>query len=513
MNQLRKKVFFVLMLGCVVLFFCVFLPAGFDKKVIVGAGESLATKTSYDIVVPDAGAFAEGTPGIYLTRPEKLSTNSALNVYQGSISTDLLRLNKSDFYPEFKAMIMQNDSWRELNEEEQENFWVEATDLTYCSVNWFLRESAPAALYGVCCDETRYGVSEIFQILYAGEWSFVTITNDSGMRSVSNFAGGSDLTLALNVFYNDGAAKPDLSNQAVKELSTGIKYGALSYDGAITSDAMFSKIVVKTISGEVYNGKIEKLRDRYNNNRIELRFSKPFQNDIYLIQFTSSVGGQVFGQFIIDNSHSNTGINLSRFWVILMVFGGVLALGAALAYLVPLMIVRVNEARVYHENERIARIKNPEAYASKGKKSLKEIFSKIIYNMKTPVYKRKPEEKVEEQEKEQKVYSNRFTEMLRERQEKRDYMRKNNITSEEMERRKIAEEAVAADEVNSFASLRDDDEDDEIATFHAAEDEVSTLETGAYVQDGARFARLDSLTEDDPIVSADNGSDGNGDSF
>ena len=478
---------------------------------MVGVSGGLTTKASYDIVVPDAGAFAEGATGIYLTRPEKLSVNSTSNLYQGVISTELLRLDKLNFYPEFKAMIMQNDVWRELTEEEQENFWVETTDPTYCSVNWFLRESAPAALYGVRCDELNYGVSEMFQVLYAGEWSFVNVTNDSGMRSINNFAGGSNLTLALNVFYNDGAAKPDLSNQSVKELSTGVRYGRLSYDGAITSDAIFSKIVVKTISGEVYNGKIEKLRDRYNNNRIELRFSKPFENDVYLIQFTSNVGGQVFGQFIIDNTSNSSGINLSRFWVIIMVFGGALTLGSAMAYLVPLMIVRVNEARVYRENERVARMKNPEAYASKDKKSLKEIFGKIIYNMKTPVYKRKQEEKVEEEKKEQKVFSNRFTEMLRERQEKREYMRKNNISIEEMERRKAAEEAIAADEVNSFAFLRD--EDDEIATFHAAEDEISTLETGAYVQDGVRFAKLDSLTDDDQIVSDENGSDDNGSSF
>ena len=87
--------------------------------------------------------------------------------------------------------------------------------------------------------------------------------------------------------------------------------------------------------------------------------------------------------------------------------------------------------------------------------------------------------------------------MLRERKEKRDFMRENNVTLEEMERIKAREAEIAMDEVNSFAGLRDDDDDDEIATFHAAQEEVSTLETGAYVDSGARFAKLDSLRDDD----------------
>ncbi len=503
-----------------VLLFSVFIPQNSNIKVVSGISEGLASKAVYDVMVSQN--FAESSrPGVFLTRPEKLSSNSVSNIYQGTIGTENLRSDKPNFYPEFKAMIMQGDSWRELTyekcekcEEDEEcedckklkNFWVESS---FDSVSWFLRESAPAALYGVACTEPNYGISEIFQVLYAGDWTFVDVTNDTGARSINNFAGGSNLTLALNITYNEGAAKPDLSSQSTKELSTGVSYGHLTYDSAVSSESMFANIVVKTVSGKVYSGNIEKLRDRYHNNRIELRFMQPFENDVYIVQFASSTGGQVIGQFIIDNSYTRSGVNLSQFWVIFMVFGGLLALGAALAYLVPLMIVRFNEARVYRENERIARIKNPEAYASKEKKSLKEIFGKIIYNMKTPVYKRKQEEKVEEQEKEEKVYSNRFTEMLRERQEKREYMRKNNITFEEMERRKAADAAVAADELNSFASLRDND-DDEIATFHAAQDEVSTLETGAYVQDGARFAKLDSLTDDDPIVSDDGNGYGDG---
>lgn len=498
---------FVLLLTCTVLFFCVFglMPSAQKTSSMVNA--VLAPKGDYEVVVSDAGAFGDSAPGVYLTRPEKLSNTSDNNFYRGNISTDILRSGKSNFYPEFTAMVMQNDTWCELINSDY--FFVEAKDPTFCSVGWCLRESAPAAVYGVRCREKQYGIEEIFQVLYAGDWTYINVTNANGERSIRGFAGGANLTLDLNITFNDGAAKPDLSSQGTS-LSTNVTYGRLSTDSIVTTQSMLDNIVVKTVSGDIYKGKIEKLKDRYQNNRVQLRFTESFKNDIYLIQFTSNTDGRILGQFVIDNSYSRGGVNLSRFWAVLVVLGGLLALGAASAYLVPLMIVRVNEARVNKENERIARIKNPEAYATKDKKSLKGIFSKIIYNIKTPAYKRKKEEQEDAVPQEQKVYSNRFTEMLRERQEKRDYMRKNNITSEEMERRKEREAAVAADEINSFASLRDDDENDEIATFHAAEEEISTLETGAYVQDGARFARLDSLTDDDPIVDHGNNDDGNG---
>ena len=84
-------------------------------------------------------------------------------------------------------------------------------------------------------------------------------------------------------------------------------------------------------------------------------------------------------------------------------------------------------------------------------------------------------------------------------------MRENNITSEEMERMKEAKEEAIKEEASSFAALRDDDEDDEIATFHAAEDEVSTLETGSYVKDGTTFAELDSLRDNQPQNGNDDG--------
>ncbi|MBO4726624.1 MAG: hypothetical protein J5598_03445, partial [Clostridia bacterium] len=215
------------------------------------------------------------------------------------------------------------------------------------------------------------------------------------------------------------------------------------------------------------------------------------------VQFTSNANNRIIGQFIIDNSEMKGGVNLSQFWAVLMIFGGLLTLGAASAYLVPLLMVKINEARVNRENERVDRLKNPDKYAKKDKKSLKEKVQDIINKIKTPKYKRNQVKQENEEElTEQKEYQNRFTEMLRERQEKRDFMQEHHVSGEEMEKMKAAEAAAAADEVNSFAFLRDDDE---IATFHAAEDEISTLETGSYVQGGTTFAKLDSLQADEKL--------------
>lgn len=523
MKQLHKKTFIALLAPCLVLFFCVFIfvPHEFNQKNVSAVGADLSPKTENSIVVANAAAFDDIFPGVYLTRPEKISANSSENLYYGTISTDNLSEKKDNFNPVFKAMIMQNDNWCEL--ENSKFFWVDVFENTNedgssnfgieGGVFWYLRETAPAALYGVRCIETEHNIDKIFKVLYAGDWTYINVTNnENGKRSISNFFGGNNKTLSLNITYNDGAARPNLSSQAT-QLPTGVAYGCLDNNAVVTTESMLSNIVVKTVSGNVYNGTIEKLINRFQNNKFELRFMQPLENDIYIIQFVSSVGNHVMGQFIIDNTNMHGGVNLSQFWVVLMVFGGLLTLGAALAYFVPLMLIKFNEARVYKENERVARIKNPEAYVSKEKKSFKEIINKIIYNIKTPVYKRKKEEKEKEEvQSKEKTYTNRFTDMLRERQEKREYMRVNNITSEELERRKAAEDAIAADEMKSFASLRDNDEDEEIATFHAAEDEISTLETGGYVRDGARFAKLDSLTDDEPIIDED-GNDSNGNGF
>ena len=477
-----------------VLIFCVcmLIPKAQNKKQILDNGNLSLMASEYQI--DSAGFDAES--GIYLTRPDNPTKD---NSYYGSVSAEVLANGKMNFYPEYTALIMQDDVWVEIDNDN--GFRVDVDDPTKRSVSWYLREDAPAAVYGIRCsyEENQDGIVEqvdkYFKILYAGDWTYINVTNDQGERRIQNFSGGEELTLSLNVVFNDGAASPDLYERGDK-ISTGVGYGSLNDTYVVNTRSMVNNIVVKTATGKVYSSKNVKAR-HYLDNRIELRFTEPLDNDIYIVQFTSNVNNRIIGQFIIDNTNSKRGVNLSQLWVILMVLGGLMAFGAASAYLVPLFIVKINEARVYKENERVARMKNPEGYAKKKKKSFKEVIDKIIYNIKTPAYKRKKDAQQVEEVEEEKEYSNRFTEMLRDRKEKRDFMRENNVTLEEMERIKAREAEIAMDEVNSFAGLRDDDDDDEIATFHAAQEEISTLETGAYVDSGARFAKLDSLRDDD----------------
>lgn len=468
------------------------------------------------IVVEDAGYFSYTDPGLYLTRPAVVSDSK---IYTGTVSTANLigdeQNLKPNFYPKFEALVCRNDRWEEAN---PNYFWKKESDPSdNWNVSWCLRENAPAAVYCIRCNykESYNGVEEEkyvdFQVLYQGEWNFVSVTNPAGKHQIANFAGGNELTLELEFAFNDGAAsQPDLYEKGEQEGEglSSIGYGKLNLGDVVTTETLVKNINIKTISGQSYNAGVH---TKVDGNRVELRFLERLGKGIYVLQFTSdnyafdTVNGRILGQFIIDNSGMKGGVNLSQIWVILMIFGGLLALGASSAYLVPLLIVKVNEARVDKENERIARMKNPEAYATKQKKSIKDVFAKIIYNIKTPAYERKKQAEKEQEEKkpvEEKVYSNRFTEMLRERQEKRDFMRENNITSAELEKIKEAKAALEQDELNSFSVLRDDE--DEIATFHAAEDEISTLETGAYVENGTRFAKLDSLNDD--------GSSGDGES-
>ncbi|MCM1404644.1 MAG: hypothetical protein NC133_04075 [Prevotella sp.] len=458
-----------------------------------------------DVSVPNASTFSDNELGLYLCRP---ASPNAANVYRGTISTEELIGTKKNFSPQYQALMRQNDQWVDITEVENPDFYFVEEDVTSYSVSWYLKETAPAAVYAVRClyeeehEDYTEQVESTFQILYTEDWTYINVAeSDTGVRRIRNFAGGEEKTLYLRVTFNDGAANPSLS-ESENTLSTGASMGCLSKGDIVSTDTM--QINVKTVSGKVYSAD-DYLWTEVNkdSNLVMLRFKRRLSNDIYLVQFTSNADNRIIGQFIIDNSSMKSGVNLSQFWVLLMIFGGLLALGAASAYLVPFFIVRVNEARVNQENERIARMKNPEAYATKKKVSFKDALNKLIYNIKTPAYKRKKDTKKEEQPSEEKEYTNRFTEMLRERKEKRDYMREHQVTGEEMEKIKEAEALAAADKENSFAALRDDD-DDEIATFHAAQDEISTLETGAYVQDGATFAKLDSMRDEQPPEEPNN---------
>lgn len=450
--------------------------------------------------VMDAGSF--GDNGIYLCRPE---TRIATNVYMATISTEpLINSNdklKNNFHPSFQALVRKNDRWVPIVNQENSDFWIdEQFDGTNYSIAWYLRETAPAAVYGVRCiyEDEDYDepVNVEFQVLYTEYWTYIKVVNDDGNREINNFYGGSEKTLYLNVTFNDGAADPSLAYSQQTTGSTGVRVGAITdYNNIVSLDTM--DVTIKTVSGKVYPA--QSLQYEIDCNRIALRFLDNLENDIYLVQFTSKANDRIIGQFVIDNTAANGGVNLSHLWVVLMIFGGLLALGAASAYLIPLLIARINEIRVERETERIDRIKNPEKYAKKNKKSFKDAVSDVIYKIKTPAYKRKKQQEEKDSEQqgpvEEKVYDNRFTEMLRERQEKRQFMREHNVTSAEMEKMKEAEAMAAADEANSFAGLRDGD--DEIATFHAAKDETPTLETGSYVKDGTTFAQLDSMRENE----------------
>ncbi len=492
MKQLYKRFSLLLVVfGAILLFSVCILPNTVNQVYINDIILSSVSDNSDDdheiqIWAESAGAF--GNDGMYLCRPAE---PSAKNVYFASISTKPLYDDKTDFNPVYTALVSRNDVLVELEEENQQYFWFEESD-NKRHVFFYLRENAPAGLYGIRCAYEE-GKKAEFLVLYTDEWTYIKVTDSDGNSRRTNFGGG-DKTLSLMVSFNDGAARPDLDLDATK--TEPIAYNAINSLGDIVS-LNNMHVRVKTLSGDAYLSDFfdyEVVKDR-----VDIKFKQKLNRDVYIIQFISDANSSIIGQYVIDNTSANAGVNLSRIWALLMIFGGVLTLVASAAYLVPFFIVKVNEMRVYKENEHVDRMKNPEKYSESDKKSLKGIFSKIIYNIKTPAYKRKQDkEKENEAQKpvEEKVYTNRFTEMLRERQEKRDFMRENNLTSEQLEAIQEAKSEEAKEVINSFASLRDDDDDD-IATFHAAEDEISTLETGAYTESGTTFAKLDSLRDDE----------------
>lgn len=470
----------------------------------------VAGLTTMDVIGPisaeNAGSF--DNEGIYLCRPDE---PDAEKEYYGSVNMNSLKTGLRSFRPTLTAVkLNEREKWDPATGTEFTIDVEEAEYNGYESVKWHLREDAPAAVYGIECvyvtdeagenKETKY-----FRVVYTDEWTYICVKDDAGERRTTNFQGG-EKTLYLNVTFNPGATNPSLKKEAIDD--GGIAHSAISDARDVVSLATMD-ITVKTLSGSVYKFG----RDNYDivndENRVKITFPEKLGNDVYIVQFTSNANQSIMGQYIIDNTQGNGGVNMSGLWAILMIFGGVLTVGASVMYLVPFAIVKINEARVNKENERVDRMKNPEKYAESDQKSLKGIFSKLIYNIKTPAYERNKNKATTEEGKEkpvvEKVHTNKFTEMLSERQERREFMRKNNVTSEEMDRMKEAEEEIKREEASSFVGLRDDDEEeDEIATFHAAEDEISTLETGSYTEGGATFAKLDSIRDDESVDGNDN---------
>lgn len=507
LKQLHKRlVLSLVVLGTLLVFCALFsVPQFSNRSMIVGLSPLSDTENDNvrQITAGNAGTFND--IGMYLCRPDEPNPK---NVYYASITVDDTVVEAQ---PTITAQQYIDDEWKPLPAEITE-FWVDVNDNeTDCTVFWYLRETAPAGVYGVSCayeqniNGEKKKIEDIFTVLYTDDWNYIQVINNDGERRINNLFGD-ERTLSLKVNFNSGAARPNLKELATK--TDGIPHDAIDNLLDIVSlDTM--DITVKSITGTVYepNKDFDWETDASDKSRVTVRFLKRLENDIYLVQFSSNANKRIVGQFVIDNTGAKGGVNLSQVWAVLMIFGGVLTLGAASAYLTPFVIIKVNETRVNKENERVDRMKNPGKYVESDKKSLKGIMSKVIYNLKTPAYKRKKDKEKEQEAKpvEEKVYTNRFTEMLRDRQEKRDFMRENNITSEEMERMKEAKEEAIKEEASSFAALRDDDEDDEIATFHAAEDEVSTLETGSYVKDGTTFAELDSLRDNQPQNGNDDG--------
>ena len=499
------------------LFLCVLVA--YPQKVHANPNDDVVTikPMDYEEQISDLGAgfFIDKYEGIYVCRPQEPIN---YNVYHISVDAKNILNNYpgqfDSFYPQYVALVCKDGSWEEIGNGNSASFWIEPEDPGNKSIACFLRESAPAALYGVRC---KYKLSddnwhyEDFKILYTdvNDWTYINVSSEKNNRTydiskdarrVYNFTGG---TLELKITFNDGAADPSLAEIAGKhtDSSSHLPYGAIKSSSSIVSvNKGTMDVTIKTLSGKTYPmQKLDCEFDRSSKNRIKLQFNEKLGNDVYLIQISSRANNQIIGQFIIDNSNMKAGVNLSQLWILVMILGGLLSLGAASAYFVPLIIVKVNEFRVNREIERVDRMKNPDKYTNKEKKTFKQRIDKVIYNLKTPAYKRKKDEEKEQEEiqTEEKQHTNRFDEMLRERHEKRDFMQEHNVTSEEMERMKEKEAAAAADEVNSFAVLRDDDdEEDDIATFHAAKDDISTLETGAYVEGGTTFAKLDSMRDE-----------------
>lgn len=422
-----------------------------------------------------------GGYGAYIRRRSEVSAD---DVYWGTVYADELyqESNLTNWNATYSAWVRHNDVWSPAA---SDVFRIEkAAD--NLSVNWFLKQTAPAAIYGVRCtypnpdDDGHSELTETYQIVYIGDWTYLNVTDVDGDNYRTGFYGGMNQQLELSVSFNDGASVLCF-NDEIPEGSCDV----------ITADEIVSlsslQVTLQTLSGEAYTGAITFQPASENSNRMIVQFDDGLADDFYVVKLASNIDGRIYGQYIIDNTNGSHGFNNSILWILLMVVGGILVFVATLGFFAPLAIIKINENRVYRENTRIAKMKNPNAFAEKSGSFWDRLKNK---------FKSKGDKKDtttdEKPQVEDSGTTKKFTDIIREKREEREYMQEYGVTSEQVAQIKQQ----AANEQNiakqSFAFLRDD-EDDEIASLKTETDDVSTIETGSYVEDGVTFAQLDSM--------------------
>ena len=446
-----------------------------------------------DIIVPYSSEF--GDAGIYLRRTSQPKTDY---IYSGSVLTDYIRDNyrqTENFYPEYQALVWRYDEWQTVSESD---FWVEpASD--QCSVRWYLNEKAATAAYAVQCSFIGYygeWVEEIFPVVYSNNWTYITAVNSQGQNTITNWRGGPNLTLTLTIGYNDGALVPytrsSLDDNAPENvLSNGLKYGYLTDGEMITTESM--NVTMQTLTGKTYDS--NQIEYDAIANQITFRFLQPLENELYVLKIQNETDKTIYAQFVIDNQGDSSPVNLSRLWIFIIVIGALLILAAAGAFLIPLIMTKINSERVYRENLHIHRIKHPEAYEQKSGtvwQRLKNKFKKFT-KKKNGVQEPIEEESTPPELESEAPTKKRFTDMIREQRETREFMQEYGVTTEKVEEIKKQAETARDNSRKGFAFLRDNEE---IASLHEEEVEMPSIETGSYVKDGVTFSRLNSTEND-----------------
>ncbi len=480
MHTLLKKSFVCsLLLIVAIILPCVgfLINDTFIEKDAVSAPLVISTMADIEVTVPNAGEF--GDTGIFIKRPDEINSE---NEYWGSV---FVPAGRSTF-KEIRTRIMV-DGWWYPNDSSTTGF-VGVASADMASANWYLREDAAPGVYGIEC-VYEDGITIIYRVVYTDEWTYVSMTDANGNMEIENFRGV-EQKLELTIGYNAGSTVSGL--EVVEGLTGGVEAGAIESGEIINIIDVIEgeglRLSIRSLSGEEYPGEIY-AAPSYSNKIIIDFDGVRLGDDVYVIELKSQDNGNVYGQFIIDNTGSRP-INLSTLWVFFVIAGSIIMLFGVGAFISPIMLRKINENRIYAENVKIAKMKNPEAYAD----DKESFFKRFKEKLKTPVKK----EETKEEDKpvvEDEVKEGRFTSMLREKREKRKFMNDNHLTSEMVEDLKKKADELEAAKTSSFAFLRDDDEP--IATLQKEEEEVRTIETGSYVEDGVTFSKLDSLVGED----------------
>jgi hypothetical protein len=441
--------------------------------------DKISSETIYD-------EFRASKPGIFIVRQRelikagKIFAGTVFAIYPTAVS------DPTNFI--YTAMVKEKDKWVPAD---KNYFWTVETSPNI-SVKWYLREDAPANTYGIHCLNGITGEELYYQIIYTEQFTFVSTAAENGENIIRNFYGGTRVSVTFSVAYNGGAVITD-AMPPTAATADGFKYGNLI--SAAVIEASTFEVEVTTLAGVQYsNNNIILMGSQ---GEISLWLVEPLTDETYIVKLFNNIDKTVYGIFVIENAES-AGLFETGIWAVLLIFGLFLVVMVCLLYFTPVLVRRINESRLYNENLRIKREKNPEEYAEEKSQGFLSGLKAKMEEAKA----RREGKVIEKKDKREKAVNkdgggSKFSQRLQESMQVRQYAKEHGLTRQQIDEAREEQKKLEQAKIDSFAFLRDYDKP--IAELKKEEEEDRSINAATVNIAGVAYSALEG--EEKPLSS------------